>query len=175
MDACTNPIKSPGSNRFNPVAMAKRSHPYPSRTRKLSSLASMVLHGRLCGRVERCRVILWKALTVIRLSGLFAFKSSQRLYPCNGTIYVMRYRKSAHLLLLILQVWTVVAMAKRSHPYPSRKRKNWFYVWSLASMVLHARLAIWESGTLPGYSLKSPVSKALWIDNFCCFWSKLKP
>ena len=37
------------------VAIAKRSHPFPSRTRKLSSSAPMVLHGRLCGRVGRRR------------------------------------------------------------------------------------------------------------------------
>ena len=43
--------------RFNPVAMAERPHPFPSRTRKLSSLAPMVLHGQLCGRVGRRRVI----------------------------------------------------------------------------------------------------------------------
>ena len=33
------------------VAIAERSHPLPFRTRKLSSFAPMVLHGRLCGRV----------------------------------------------------------------------------------------------------------------------------
>ena len=37
------------------VAIARRSHPFPFRTRKLSSSAPMVLHGRLCGRVGRCR------------------------------------------------------------------------------------------------------------------------
>ena len=35
--------------------MAKRSHPFPFRTRKLSSSALMVLGGRLPGRVGRCR------------------------------------------------------------------------------------------------------------------------
>ena len=38
------------------VAIAKRSHPFPFRTRKLSSSAPMVLHGRLCGRVGRRRL-----------------------------------------------------------------------------------------------------------------------
>jgi hypothetical protein len=55
--------KVPISDHLNLVAMAKRIHPFPSRTRKLSSLASMVLHGRLCGRVERRQIILQKALT----------------------------------------------------------------------------------------------------------------
>jgi two-component system NtrC family sensor kinase len=37
------------------VAMAKELHPFPSRTRKLSPSAPMVLHGKLCGRVGRRR------------------------------------------------------------------------------------------------------------------------
>ena len=41
--------------KSNPVAIAKRTHLFPCRTQKLSSLASMVLGGRLPGRVERCR------------------------------------------------------------------------------------------------------------------------
>ena len=39
------------------VAMAKRSHPFPSRTRKLSSSAPMVLRGKPRGRVGRRRSI----------------------------------------------------------------------------------------------------------------------
>ena len=38
-----------------PVMIAKRTHPFPYRTRKLSSFASMILGGRLPGKVERCR------------------------------------------------------------------------------------------------------------------------
>ncbi len=37
-----------------PVAIAKRSHPIPSRTRPLSSSASMLLQEKSCGKVERC-------------------------------------------------------------------------------------------------------------------------
>src|SRR4051812_30916822 len=37
------------------VAIAKGKHPVPSRTRKLSPSAPMVLHGRPCGRVGRRR------------------------------------------------------------------------------------------------------------------------
>src|SRR5436190_3594450 len=37
------------------AAIPKRSHPFPSRTRKLSSSGPMVLQGQLCGRVGRCR------------------------------------------------------------------------------------------------------------------------
>ena len=39
-----------------PVIIAKRPYPIPSRTRKSSSFASMVLHGRLCGRVDHYRL-----------------------------------------------------------------------------------------------------------------------
>src|SRR4051812_24180892 len=37
------------------AATPERSHPFPSRTRKLSSPGPMVLQGQLCGRVGRCR------------------------------------------------------------------------------------------------------------------------
>ena len=39
---------------FFPVAIPERPHPFPSRTRKLSSPGPMVLQGQLCGRVGRC-------------------------------------------------------------------------------------------------------------------------
>ena len=45
-----------------PVIIAKRPYPIPSRTRKSSSFASMVLHGRLCGRVDRHRLFLFLCL-----------------------------------------------------------------------------------------------------------------
>ena len=41
----------------NLVMMAQRKHSFPFRTGKLSSIAPMVLHGRLCGRVGRCQVL----------------------------------------------------------------------------------------------------------------------
>jgi hypothetical protein len=41
-----------------PATITKRKHPFPFRTRKLSSLVPMVLLGRLSGRVGRCRVFL---------------------------------------------------------------------------------------------------------------------
>ena len=42
-------------SEFNPVVIARRSHPFPSRTRKLSSLASTILGGQLPGKIERRR------------------------------------------------------------------------------------------------------------------------
>ena len=47
---------------FFPVAVAGRVHPFPFRTRKLSSPAPMVLPGQLGGRVGRRRVIFEKAV-----------------------------------------------------------------------------------------------------------------
>ena len=42
-------------SKLNPVVIARRSHPFPSRTRKLSSLASTILGGQLPGKIERRR------------------------------------------------------------------------------------------------------------------------
>ena len=33
----------------------QRVHPYPFRTRKLSSAVATILHGRLCGKIAQCR------------------------------------------------------------------------------------------------------------------------
>jgi hypothetical protein len=38
------------------VIVARGSHPFPSRTRKLSPSAPMVLHAQVCGRVGRCPI-----------------------------------------------------------------------------------------------------------------------
>jgi hypothetical protein len=38
-----------------PVVIGSGFHPFPFRTRKLSLIPPMVLHGKLCGRVGRCR------------------------------------------------------------------------------------------------------------------------
>src|SRR5216683_4756486 len=42
-----------------PVAISEGSHPFPSRTRKLSPPEPMVLRGKPCGRVGRCRIFLF--------------------------------------------------------------------------------------------------------------------
>ena len=44
----------------NPVTIARRSHLFPSRTQKLSSLAPMILGGKLPGKVGRCRFLFCK-------------------------------------------------------------------------------------------------------------------
>ena len=48
---------SPAPNKDYVVIIAKRIHLFPFRTQKLSSLAPMVLGGKLPGRVGRSRVI----------------------------------------------------------------------------------------------------------------------
>ena len=44
-----------GSPNFKSVFIAVRSHPFPFRTRQLSSLASMILGWRRPGKVDQCR------------------------------------------------------------------------------------------------------------------------
>src|SRR6266536_2047386 len=51
------PVELDRVNRF-PAALPEGPHPIPSRTRKLSPPGPMVLHGRPCGRVGRCRSLL---------------------------------------------------------------------------------------------------------------------
>ena len=44
-----------GKDKQDAVTIARRSHLYPYRTQKLSSLALMILGGRLPGKARRCR------------------------------------------------------------------------------------------------------------------------
>src|SRR3989339_974173 len=63
------------------VAIAERPHPFPSRTRKLSSPAPMVLHGRLCGRVGAAGILIHGPLPSRK--GLFLFYIGERLVVCE--------------------------------------------------------------------------------------------
>ena len=49
------PVQSAG--HFYPVIIAWRSHLFPSRTQKLSSIALMILGGRLPGKVGHCWLV----------------------------------------------------------------------------------------------------------------------
>ena len=59
--ACSAPLETAGlgpaglRTSFFLATIPERSHPFPSRTRKLSSPGPMVLQGQPCGRVGRCR------------------------------------------------------------------------------------------------------------------------
>ena len=50
----------------NPVTIARRSHLFPSRTQQLSSLAPMILGGKLPGKVGRCRFFLAQNIFTIQ-------------------------------------------------------------------------------------------------------------
>src|ERR1039457_563498 len=52
------------------VTLARRTHPFPSRTRQLSSSAPMVLHAQVCGRVGR-RPVYFKGLRFSRRPFVF--------------------------------------------------------------------------------------------------------
>ncbi len=57
----------------SPVAIARRSHPFPSRTRKLSFSAPMVVRGCPLVRVGRCRankIILFRSSSVVEHSAV---------------------------------------------------------------------------------------------------------
>ena len=60
-----------------PVVIGSGSHPFPFRTRKLSLIPPMVLHGKLCGRVGRCRHY-FRRPDVERRRAFFAFDGSRR-------------------------------------------------------------------------------------------------
>ena len=58
------------------MALARRKHPFPFRTRQLSSSAPMVLHAQVCGRVGRRRELILET-ALVETRGPFVFS----LYP----------------------------------------------------------------------------------------------
>ncbi len=62
------------------VTVARGIHPFPSRTRKLSLSAPMVLHARVCGRVGRCPI---KFKSPQRKLGAFDFAVNVAYLPCH--------------------------------------------------------------------------------------------
>jgi hypothetical protein len=66
--------------------MPERSHPFPSRTRKLSSPGPMVLQGQLCGRVGRCRG--FEGLRFARVSALHLFSAHRMSAPSPAWLAV---------------------------------------------------------------------------------------
>ena len=65
-----------GTYPTNPVVIARRSHPFPYRTRKLSSLASKILGGQLPGKIERCRNKLTDEVNMLRPLCIFFKKQN---------------------------------------------------------------------------------------------------
>ena len=68
----------PGRTQKFPVVISRRSHPIPSRTRKLSSLEPMVLLGRPSGRVGRRRDLLERACMMLIIRALSLLSSTHR-------------------------------------------------------------------------------------------------
>src|SRR5439155_6339644 len=73
---------------FFPASIPERSHPFPSRTRKLSSPGPMVLQGQPCGRVGRCRGFEGSLARV----GLLSFSGSTREHGGGAGGHVDRDR-----------------------------------------------------------------------------------
>ena len=69
-----------------PRPYRRRSHPFPSRTRKLSSSGPMVLHGQLCGRVGR-RGIFKKPPNIARCWGVLRFVVNKSFDRKQGEWY----------------------------------------------------------------------------------------
>ena len=65
------------AERF-PVTIAAGSHPFPSRTRKLSLPAPMVLGGRPSGRVGRCRNLSQRQPHALGAWGCFALGGASK-------------------------------------------------------------------------------------------------
>ena len=81
------------------VAMAEGSHPFPSRTRKLSPLAPMVLPWRRGGRVGNCQVLVQSPRLTPRALFIFpgsTLKSKQALAPL-GAVLPLQVGACSHL------------------------------------------------------------------------------
>ena len=98
----------------NPVTIARRSHLFPSRTQKLSSLAPMILGGKLPGKVGRCRffIALMKdsLLTVFFLfcRNPAASLLSESMVSCDPLCGIAARKETMKLAGLRLRViWTL--------------------------------------------------------------------
>src|SRR5579862_3576648 len=66
------------------VTIARGSHPFPSRTRKLSLSAPMVLHAQVCGRVGSCPIKFKKPRGNSGLSDLDVALNASGPLPLNS-------------------------------------------------------------------------------------------
>ena len=77
-----------------PVAIARRSHPFPFRTRKLRVSAAMVLSSYDGGRVARCRVFVYRAVSqdaALFLSTEKGGTENSNSIPCRYPRYAGSY------------------------------------------------------------------------------------
>jgi hypothetical protein len=96
MEGCIHYSPSLAVHDFFTAVIAKRIHPFPFRTRKLSSLAPMVLHGRLCGRVGHRRFFIAKAPNT-NVFGAFV------VLPSQATFLLLLYRRCNNYIVSILK------------------------------------------------------------------------
>ena len=81
------------------VAIARRSHLFPYRTQKLSSLALMILGGRLPGKVGRCRF--GKKRSSRKWASFFiSARDSWRNLECSLTAIISRFLIKWSLMLV---------------------------------------------------------------------------
>ena len=150
-----------------PVVIGAGSHPFPFRTRKLSLLPPMVLHGKLCGRVGRCRHYFSQARVSNRFAGFRLYAGSQARrtqFPmrCMGSVSSGRLACSA-------AVWESRSLPALSQSprsigsrafvcTPAARRHTQFPMRCMGSVSL-GRLAcsaaVWESRSLPALSVKA--------------------
>src|SRR6185437_168817 len=73
------PVSRDGADSREPksVIIPRGSHPFPSRTRKLSPAGPIVLHGKLCGRVGHRRH--YKGSVPKKELSLFRFTAASKL------------------------------------------------------------------------------------------------
>ena len=82
----------------NPVAIARRIHLYPCRTQKLSSFTSMILGGRLPGKVDSCRNSLWPVGQEVK---------TRPFHGCNAGSIPARVTMTTALCGFVVLLWAI--------------------------------------------------------------------
>ncbi len=102
------------------VTIAEGTHPFPSRTRSLSSPALTILQGQPCGTIRRCRPPRLHSPRRRLFASSFAH-SLPLVRPETGkvTLPVHGYRCIIHASL---RAGRLVTIAEGTHPFPSRTR-----------------------------------------------------
>src|SRR5438876_8751073 len=100
-----------------PVVIERRSHPFPFRTRQLSSASPMILRGQLRGKVGRRRDKIYERPSG-KLEGLFLFTLR------NDTRHVLLANASGTCIALCaLDVPNPTISASNALPSPLRRRQ----------------------------------------------------
>src|SRR3569623_212193 len=104
------------------VATPERSHPFPSRTRKLSSPGPMVLQGQPCGRVGRCRGFEGsiERSGPLLFFGACGFRRVRRARALDPRAVRPRCRMRSFLLIVIASLLPAAAAWPCAQPPPMR-------------------------------------------------------